>query len=194
MLTSSDLIAFEAEVAKHYEAGEIHGPVHFSGGNEDQLIEVFKNIKTTDWVFSTYRSHYHALLHGVPSGKVMAQIMAGRSMNLSFPEHRFFTSAIVGGCLPIATGVALAQKRLGADVKVCCFVGDMAASGGAFHEATLFCRGHALPIEFIVEDNFMSCDSPTIDCWGTSARISGVTGYKYVRTYPHCGTGTYVNF
>ncbi len=61
------LIQFERKMADHWEAGKVRGPIHLSGGNEDELIEIFKYIKPTDWVFSTWRSHYHALLHGVPS-------------------------------------------------------------------------------------------------------------------------------
>src|SRR5262245_53053446 len=101
-MKARELIAFEREVADRYNAGEIRGPVQLSGGNEQQLIEIFRDIPKDAWIFSTWRSHYHALLHGIPREKVMAQIVAGKSMNLNFPEHRFFTSAIVGGILPIA--------------------------------------------------------------------------------------------
>jgi len=60
--TTETLIDFENLIVKHWEEGKIRGPIHLSNGNEEQLIEVFKRIKTTDWVFSTWRSHYHALL------------------------------------------------------------------------------------------------------------------------------------
>src|SRR6185436_14250762 len=151
----ADLIAFEREVADRFERGEIRGPIHLSGGNEEQLIEIFKQIPPDAWVFSTWRSHYHALLHGVPPEDVMEQILAGRSMNLAFPAYRFFTSAIVGGILPIACGVAAAGHQ------VWCFVGDMTASTGTFHDASLFARGHTLPIKFVIEDNGLSTNTPT---------------------------------
>ena len=191
-LTAADLIAFEDEVARRFEEKEILGPVHLGGGNEDQLIEIFKDIHTDDWVFATYRNHYHALLHGIPAEKVMAQIMAGKSMNLTFPEHRFFTSAIVGGCLPIAVGVALGLQRSGSDRKVWCFCGDMAASTGAFHEAYKF-SARKLPIAFIVEDNGLSCDSPTKECWGEFSQARRID-YQYVRKWPHVGIPTFVQF
>src|SRR3990172_10585533 len=124
-MTKADLIRFEQEVADRFERKEIPGPIHLSGGNEDQLIEIFKQIKPTDWVFSTWRSHYHALLHGIPEEKVMDQIMQGRSMNLMFPEHNFFTSAIVGGICPIAVGIAYALKMQGKFDNVLCFIFDM---------------------------------------------------------------------
>ena len=59
------LIQFEKKISDHWEFGRIRGPIHLSGGNEDELIEIFKYIKKGDWVFSTWRSHYHALLKGI---------------------------------------------------------------------------------------------------------------------------------
>ena len=68
----SFLIDFETEVKETYEAGNIKAPVHLCGGNEEQLIKIFSKIGVDDWVFSTWRSHYHALLHGV-APKVLKQ-------------------------------------------------------------------------------------------------------------------------
>ncbi len=183
-MTPSDLIAFEREVADRYERGEIRGPVHLSGGNEEQLIEIFREVKREDFVFSTWRSHYHALLHGIPPEKVMEQIMAGRSMNLNFPEYRFFTSAIVGGILPIAVGVAYSGR------KVWCFVGDMTALSGIFREAIQF--SGELPIEFVRENNKFSTNAPTKECWRTKKKE--IFTYTYERRWPHVGIGTFVRF
>lgn len=190
-MTRDDLIAFEAGVAEAFKAKRISGPIHLSGGNEDKLIALFKDISHEDWVFSTYRNHYHALLHGIPRDWLMAEIISGRSMNIASPEHRFYTSAIVGGCLPIAVGVAAAIKRGDSPRKVWCFVGDMAATTGAFHEATQYANGQKLPIKFIVEHNGMSCDTPTADTWGDGA-FQFPEQYDYKRTYPHSGIGRYV--
>lgn len=191
-MTANDLIAFEKEVAEHFTAKRIKGPIHLSGGNEDRLISLFKSIGREDWVFSTYRNHYHALLHGIPRDWLMAEILAGRSMNISNQEHRFVTSAIVGGCLPIAVGVAAALKRQESASRVWCFVGDMAATTGAFHEAKEYAQRQDLPITFIVEDNGMSCDSPTLECWGRASNKPVVEHVIYERTYPHSGIGAYV--
>jgi TPP-dependent pyruvate/acetoin dehydrogenase alpha subunit len=189
------LIAFEKRVAEECEAGKIQGPVHLSGGNEDQLIEVFKRVKCGDWVFSTWRNHYHALLHGIPEDKVLAEIRAGRSMNLCFPERRFYSSAIVGGILPIATGVAAALKRQKLKRKVWCFVGDMASMTGAFHEATYYAVGHDLPIQFVIEDNGVSTNTPTRECWGyCEDGNADIERYQYSRTHPHVGTGKWITF
>lgn len=194
-LTAEDLNGFEQKVAEAFNAGKIRAPVHLSGGNEEKLIELFRLfISPADWVFCTYRNHYHALLHGVPRERVMEEILAGRSQNLSFPEHRFFTSAMVAGILPIAVGVALALKRNDIhEANVWCFVGDMAATTGTFSEARNYAGGYDLPINFVVEDNGMSCDSPTKACWGDGLP-KPYTRYVYERHWPHINTGKWITF
>ena len=64
-LTPQDLINFEDLIVSHWEGGKIRGPVHLSNGNEEQLVEISKRIGPSDWVFSTWRSHYHALVKGI---------------------------------------------------------------------------------------------------------------------------------
>jgi TPP-dependent pyruvate/acetoin dehydrogenase alpha subunit len=110
------------------------------------------------------------------------------------------SSAIVGGCLPIAVGVAAGIKRIGEDRKVWCFVGDMAATTGAFHEALQYARGFDLPVTFVIEGNGLSCNSPTTAVWGHDA-LRGVSyesdhliRYEYQRAWPHVGTGKFVTF
>jgi pyruvate dehydrogenase E1 component alpha subunit len=180
LMTPSDLIAFEADIAREFEAGHIQAPVHLSGGNEQQLIDIFREIKPTEWVCSTWRSHYHALLKGIPPAEVKRQIMAGRSMFISSPEHRFISSAIMGGMLPIACGLAYAGER------VWVFVGDMCASIGAYSDALNFVIGRNLRVQFVQEDNGLSTNTPTEQAWGTcDFAYHGERYYKYARTYPH---------
>ena len=83
MLNKNDLINFELEIKKLYENGKIKAPIHLSGNNEHQLIEIFKKIKKNDWVFSTWRNHYHALLKGIPRNWLKKEIVAGRSMGIN---------------------------------------------------------------------------------------------------------------
>jgi TPP-dependent pyruvate/acetoin dehydrogenase alpha subunit len=192
-VNAADLISFEKEVAEAFEAGKIRGPVHLSGGNEEQLLAIFKHVHPEDWCFSTWRNHFHALLHGIPREKVMGQIMDGRSMNLCFPEHRFYTSAIVGGILPIAVGVAAALKRKDCKRKVWCFVGDMAATTGTFHEAKTYASKQDLPIRFVIEDNGVSTNTPTEETWGRGC-VGKTLYYSYKRMYPHVGVGKWVQF
>src|SRR3990167_290064 len=160
LMTEDDLIAFEAEIAALFEQGKIRAPVHLSKGNEAELIRIFKDIKPNEWVFSNHRSHYAALLKGIPRDWLKEEILAGHSITLNNREHKFFSSAIVGGILPIAVGVAMGGA------KVWCFVGDMAASTGIFRESVRYAGGHDLPITFIVENNGMSVCTPTREVWG----------------------------
>lgn len=193
-MNKDQLIAFEKRVADAFESKEVKGPVHLSGGNEDVLIDIFKGIRPEDWIFCSYRNHYHALLHGIPEEKLFEAICAGHSMTLQFPEHRFFSSAIVGGQTPIAVGVAAALKRQRSDAHVWCFVGDMAATTGTFHEASTYADRQGLPISFIVEGNGLSCDSPTEECWGRWAGYKKVRHYTYTRQWPHVGINKWVQF
>lgn len=186
--TVESLRAFEQSILEAYQRGEAKGAVHLSRGNEAQLIEIFKKVKTDDYVFSTYRSHYHALLCGIPEEEVRAQIMLGNSINLTLPSHRFYSSSIVGGSLPIAVGTALAIKRRKESTHVWCFVGDMAASCGMFKDCEKFARGHDLPIMFVVEDNGMSTNTPTRETWGDLWSLKRqVLHYDYKRELPHSG-------
>ena len=186
-MTPAELIAFEAEIAREFDAGNIKAPVHLSGGNEQPLIDIFKEIKPTDWVLSTWRSHYHALLKGIPPVEVKLQILEGRSMFISSVPHRFMSSAIMGGMLPIACGLACAGE------KVWVFVGDMCASIGAMHDAYQYARRNALPVEFVIEDNGLSTNSPTQRVWGLREIYPGIERerymhakkYHYARSYPH---------
>lgn len=183
-MNAAELIAFENDIKQEFQAGNISGPVHLSGGNEDALIEIFKEVKPTDWVFSTWRSHYHALLKGIPPEEVKRQIMAGHSMHINSVEHRFFTSSILNGCLPIACGLAATGPTCW------CFVGDMAGSIGSFHDAANYAEGWGLPVKFVVETNGFSTNTPVFDTWvrpGYSARDSTCEqkSYIYNRRHPH---------
>ena len=190
------LISFEKRVAEAFEAKQIKGPVHLSGGNEDQLIKIFDEISPNDWVVTFYRNHYHALLHGIPEEKLFQAICDGHSMTLQFPEHRFFSTAIVGGQLPIATGIAAALKRQRSQRKVWCFLGDMAGMIGIYEESSNYARMQDLPVQFIIEDNHWSCDSPTYEVWGKEWTGTNykTRKYRYERQHPHVGTGKWVAF
>ncbi|MDD1776927.1 MAG: thiamine pyrophosphate-dependent enzyme [Candidatus Helarchaeota archaeon] len=191
-LKKLELLRFEKEVARRFEAGEINGPVHLSGNNEDQLIEIFQKIAPWDYVFSTHRNHYHALLHGINPESLMAEIRAGHSMNIFFPEQRFFTSSIVGGILPIAVGVAAALKRQNKIAPtVWAFVGDMCSNMGIFDECYRYARAYELPITFVIEDNDVSTNTPTQEVWGKyNSKVGlGIIRYHYDRIYPHYGSG-----
>lgn len=178
-MTAQQLIDFVNEEVKAWEAGKIKAPCHFAGGNEDQLIEIFKEIKPHDFVLGSHRNSYHALLHGVDPSKLMAEIMGdvsgpcnGRARSMGFidPTRNFYASAIVGGMCNIGVGIAWALKQEQDNFKndplnidefavkpptrhVWCFVGDGVLDGGHFWEALQYAVSWELPITFIVEDN-----------------------------------------
>ncbi len=189
------LIDFELKVKKIYESGIIKAPIHLSGGNELQLINIFKKIRKKDWVFSTWRNHYHALLHGVPEKWLFNEIVAGRSMGIISKKHHFYSSAIVAGILPIALGVAMANKKNNNDKIVWVFIGDMTFETGIFHEVYKYSKNQKLKIKFIVEDNDLSTNSPTSKTWGKKTKpYKDIIYYKYKRKFPHHGTGNWILF
>ncbi len=193
-MTAGQLIAFEQDIASEFNAAKIRAPIHLDGGNEAPLINIFSTIRREDWVCCTWRSHYKALLHGVPPDKVKKEIMAGRSISLCFPEYRVISSAIVGGILPIALGIAWSIQRNDGRNHVFVFVGDMAARGGMFHECSNYAACHGLPITFVVEDNGLSVCTPTRDVWGRPAQIPKVDIFSYKLPWPHSGAGRRVEF
>lgn len=222
MVTKFELIDFEKEVVELFNDGKLKSPVHLSGGNEDQVISIFERIKPTDWVFSTYRSHYHALLHGISKEWLKNWILENKSIHVMNNEHKFWTSAIVAGTLPVALGVALGLKlnsqdgteSLGSkfgkshevkhpDTHVWCFVGDMTGHTGVFWECINYAHNHKLPITFVIEDNGLSTDTPTSEVWNIpnqdyydylAIMFPGtLMYYKYDRVFPHYGTGKFVS-
>jgi pyruvate dehydrogenase E1 component alpha subunit len=195
-LSPEQLIEFEEDIIKHWENGEIKGPIHLSNGNEEELIEIFKKIGPTDWVFSTWRSHYHALLHGIEPSSLKRKILDGKSITIVDREAKFYSSAIVTGTLPISLGVAKSIKLKGSDEKVFVFIGDMSFETGIFYEVHKYARNYDLPLYFIVEDNEVSTNTPTLDTWGGIQREipNDVIYYKYKSKFPHYGTGKWVVF
>ena len=195
MVSEKKLIEFELKVKKVYEKGLIKAPIHLSGNNEKKLIKIFKKIKKNDWVFSTWRNHYHALLHGIDEDWLFNQIVLGRSMGIISKKNKFYSSAIVGGILPIALGVAMSNKMKKTRDKVFVFIGDMTYETGIFHETFKYAENMKLPINFIVEDNDLSTNTPTKKAWGKKSKISKkINYYKYKRKFPHHGTGNWILF
>ena len=202
-LTKEDLIEFENEVAECFNSAKIKAPVHLYNGNEEQMISVFRDqeISRDDWVLCSWRSHYQCLLKGVPKDTLKDAIIEGRSISLSFSDHRILCSGIVTGQLSVAVGIALNIKRNRGKNKVYCFMGDMTAETGAAHECIKYSKNHELPIHFIIEDNGKSVCTDTRKTWATEkltyegVNDEYITYYKYsLDKYPHAGAGTRVQF
>jgi pyruvate dehydrogenase E1 component alpha subunit len=193
--TKDSLVAFEDLIVSHWENAKIRGPIHLSEGNEDSLIEIFQRIKTTDWVFSTWRSHYHALLKGLDPAWVEQEVLAGKSISICNIDEKFYSSAIVGGTLSIALGVATQLKRANSNDKVWCFIGDMSFESGIFYEVHKYARNFDLPLYFVVEDNGVSTYTPTDATWNVVRPLpDDVIRYTYKSKYPHYGSGKWIAF
>lgn len=195
-MTRDDLIAFEDDIAAEFNAGRIPHPVHLASGNEDALIEVFRDIGPEDWCLGGWRFHMQCLLHGVSRETLKTAIMRGQSMHLAFTGRRILCSSIVGGILPIAVGIAMGIKRAGGTARVHCWLGEMTAETGNFHECRKYACNHALPLRWIIEDNGISVCTDTRAVWNRLTEWSGpdVVCYQYHSKWPHAGAGQRVEF
>lgn len=201
----ASLKEFEANLVLLFKEGKINAPLHLSGGNEEQLLNLFNFIQPQDYVLSTHRAHYHYLLKGGDPQVLLDEILGlpsgmcggkGRSMHLYDKELRFYTSAIVAGVCPIAAGIALNIKKNKLNEHVWCFVGDGAEDQGGFTEAVRFGNSRDLPLTFIVEDNNKSIDTTKEQRWHNYKPIKGrnIIRYEYEREHQHCGIGVWVGF
>lgn len=200
LYTPKELVEFEEDIANKFNASKIRAPVHLYYGNEEEIIKIFEKVAPDDWVLCSWRSHYQCLLKGVPPELLKAEIMAGRSISLCFPEYRILSSAIVTGVLPIAVGIGMAIKKNGGKNRVHCFMGEMTAETGSAHECMKYVRNWGLPVHWIVEDNGKSVCTDTREAWNMPIlsfeenRPDNVTFYKYQSKYPHAGAGKRVQF
>lgn len=192
--TKFDLIKFEDIICKHWEAGDLPYLIHLSGGNEQFLIDFFDdNIQEGDWILSTHRNHYHALLSGIKPKKLEQSILAGDSMFTFDRGRNFLTSSILAGTCCIAAGIAWSLKKENSPNKVWCFLGDGAEEEGHFYEAVMMVQGHDLPCKFIIEDNDRSVDSTREERLPSRFRMSWpecVIRNSYEANFPHAGNGT----
>jgi len=199
LLTAKELIDFETDIAECFNNAMIKAPIHLYDGNEKQIIQIFQSIKDEDWVFCTWRSHYQCLLKGVPPNQLKQDILDGKSITLCYPEYNIYSSAIVTGNIPIATGVALDIKRKGGTNHVWCFVGDMTSETGTFFENWKYAFNFDLPITYIIEDNSKSVCTETRKTWNTdelffAKETRKIKYYKYETKYPHAGSGKRIQF
>jgi len=201
-MTAKELIQFESDIAELFKAKKLKCPIHLSGGNEQQLIDIFKGIASWDYVFSTHRNHYHYLLHTRDKEGLEAKILAGDSMHTCSLKHNFYSSSIVAGCVAIACGVALALKMKGSHQKVWCFVGDGATDEGWFLETVRYSYANRLPINYVIEDNNRSVCSTTEERWNGNTYIKQLCQafypitiyYNYTCKQSHAGCGEWVTF
>jgi pyruvate dehydrogenase E1 component alpha subunit len=165
---------FEEKCVEVYSAGKIRGFMHLYNGEEAVATGVMQHLRAEDSVVATYREHGQALARGVSAGAIMAEMYGkqegcargrGGSMHLFDAKTRFYGgNAIVAGGLPLAVGLALADKMQGRKNVTACFFGEGAVAEGAFHESMNLAALWQLPVLFLCENNFYAM--------GTALRIS----------------------
>ncbi len=154
---------FEEKAAELYTQGKIRGFLHLYIGEEAVAVGATQALTTDDAVVATYREHGHALVRGLPAGCLMAEMYGkangcsrgrGGSMHFFDAGRRFYGGhAIVGGGLPIAVGLALADRMQGKERVTACFFGEGAAAEGEFHESLNLAALWRLPVLFLCENN-----------------------------------------
>lgn len=198
-LTPEELRKFELEIFDLFKERKIKSPIHLRGGNEEDLIKIFKSINHDDYCFLTWASHLECLLKGVPAEEVKNKILQNKSICMSFKEYKIISSAIVGGNAPVAVGVSLGIKRSLGTNHVWCFIGDMAFYTGTVQECIRYAEVHDLPITFVVANNKLSVTTPTEQIWGDSIKELATKSkkciyYEYTNVFPHAGIGEKVIF
>ncbi len=155
---------FEERCADLYGQSKIRGFLHLYVGEEAVAAGVVGQLDADDAVIATYREHGHALLRGVAAGRIMAEMYGraegcsrgrGGSMHLFDAATRFYGgNAIVGGHLPVAVGLALADQMMGREGRATvCFFGEGAMAEGEFHEAMNLAALWSVPVLFCCENN-----------------------------------------
>jgi len=153
----------EEKAAELYGQQKIRGFLHLYIGEEAVATGALRALQPEDNIVATYREHGHALLRGLKMGPIMAEMYGkqqgcsrgrGGSMHLFDRARRFFGGqGIVGGGLPLAAGLALADKMSGRQALTACFFGEGAIAEGAFHEAMNLAALWQLPVLFCCENN-----------------------------------------
>lgn len=154
---------FEDRCYRLYGEMKIRGFLHLYNGEEAVAVGAMQAFRPSDAIVSTYREHGHAIARGIPMDRVMAELYGkqtgcsrgrGGSMHLFDASKRFYGgNAIVAGGLPVAVGLALAQKLQGQTDITACFFGDGAVAEGEFHESLNLASLWKLPVLFLCENN-----------------------------------------
>ncbi|MGR5065110.1 pyruvate dehydrogenase (acetyl-transferring) E1 component subunit alpha [Photobacterium sp. DNB22_13_2] len=154
---------FEEKCAELYAQEKIRGFLHLYIGEEAIAVGVMSALSPEDQIIATYREHGHALARGMSMGSILAEMYGrangcsrgrGGSMHLFDKQCHFFGgNAIVGGGLPLATGLAMANKKMQRDSIAVCFFGEGAVAEGEFHESLNLAALWQLPVLFICENN-----------------------------------------
>jgi len=178
---------FEEKCAELYTATKIRGFLHLYIGEEAVSVGVMAALSPEDAVVATYREHGQAIARGVSPGAVMAEMYGkqegccrgrGGSMHIFDAATRLYGgNAIVGGGLPLAVGLALADKMQGRRRVSCCFFGDGAVAEGAFHESMNLAALWQLPVLFVCENNLYAMGTAVCYAQAVADLASKGAGY-----------------
>jgi len=181
----------EEKIVDVYASDLIQSPVHLSIGQEAAAVGLCAALRTTDPLFSTYRSHAYFLAKGGSLHEFFAELMGratgccggkGGSMHLADPSVGFMgTSAIVASSLSNAAGVAWAKKADSVDDVVVAVIGDGALEEGVYHEVLNFASLHNLPLILVVEDNG----------WAVHSSVGARQAFQMEEHARAYGVGTY---
>jgi pyruvate dehydrogenase E1 component alpha subunit len=154
---------FEEKAAEAYALGKIGGFCHLYIGQEAVAVGSLSALREDDYAICSYREHGQALVRGIPASAVMAELFGkatgcskgkGGSMHLFDAKRRFMGGhGIVGGHIPLAAGIAFANKYQGGDQVCICYFGEAAVNIGAFHETLNMASVWKLPVIFLCENN-----------------------------------------
>lgn len=179
---------FEARCVELYQDRKIRGFLHLYDGEEAVAVGVMEALQAGDAVVATYREHGQALARGVPMDRLMAEMLGksegccrgrGGSMHVFDVQRRFFGgNAIVGGGLPVAAGIALADQRLRPGTITACFFGEGAVTEGAFHETMNLAAVWKLPLLFVCENNLYAMGMPVADAEAQTAIHRKAEAYR----------------
>ena len=161
---------FEAKCVELYQAQKIRGFLHLYDGEEAVAVGICQVLGPQDAVVATYREHGQAIARGIAMGPIMAEMFGkregtsrgrGGSMHIFDRAARFYGgNAIGGGGLPLAAGIALADKEMRPGAVTACFFGEGAAGEGAFHETMNLAELWDLPVLFVCENNLYAMGVP----------------------------------
>lgn len=164
---------FEEKAAELYSAGKIRGFLHLYIGEEAIAVGTMSALTPDDNIIATYREHGHALVRGISASSIMLEMFGkqegcshgrGGSMHLFDASKKFYGgNAIVAGGIPLAVGLALADKMQNKTSLSACYIGDGSIAEGVFHESANLAALWQLPVLFICENNFYAMGTKLSD-------------------------------
>jgi pyruvate dehydrogenase E1 component subunit alpha len=178
---------FEDRCAELYSASKIRGFLHLYNGEEAIAVGVMQSLQPADAIAGTYREHGHAIARGISMRSLMAELLGkqagccrgrGGSMHIFDAAARFYGgNAIVGGSLPLALGLGLAEKLRDSKAIAACFFGEGAVAEGEFHETLNLAALWSLPVLFVCENNYYAMGTALARSEVQTNLLAKVAGY-----------------